>query len=226
MVSRRGAEPTERTGHIKKGNSQTLQASPPVSADADLVERVKNGDRQASEQLIGNYQDRAFALVLRMMSGDREKAMELTQEAFLTALGKINRFEGKSSFYTWFYRILVNTCLDALRRRNRWRRLFFFHRPNPDDARGPSDILDDLPSPDIGSNPGSALDARELRREVYDALKQLSDRQRMIFQLKVFEEMRISEIAQMMGLAEGTVKSHLFRATKIVRSALADWAEC
>jgi RNA polymerase sigma-70 factor (ECF subfamily) len=226
MVSSKGAEPTEGTGHANKSKPKAVQASPPVNADADLVERVKNGDRQASEQLIRNYQDRAFALVLRMMSGDREKAMELTQEAFLTALGKINRFEGKSSFYTWFYRILVNTCLDALRRRNRWRRLFFFHRPNPDNTRGPSDILEDLPSPDIGSNPGSALDARELRREVYEALKRLSDRQRMIFQLKVFEEMRISEIAQMMGLAEGTVKSHLFRATQIVRSALADWAEC
>jgi RNA polymerase sigma-70 factor (ECF subfamily) len=226
MVSSKGTEPAEGTGHANKGNSQVVKALPLANGDADLVERVKKGDRQASEQLIRSHQDRAFALVLRMMSGDREKAMELTQEAFLTALRKIKRFEGKSSFYTWFYRILVNTCLDALRRRNRWRRLFFFNRPNPDDARGPSDLLEDLPSPDTGTNPGSALDVRELRREVNEALKQLSDRQRMIFQLKVFEEMRISEIAQMMGLAEGTVKSHLFRATQIVRGALADWAEC
>jgi len=226
MVSSKGAEPAARIGHKTKGTATTVQALPKVGGDADLIQRVKNGDRQASDQLIRLHQDRAFALVLRMMSGDREKAMEITQEAFLTALRKIKSFEGKSSFYTWLYRILVNTCLDALRRRTRWRRLIFFRRSNPDDASGMSDFLEDLPSPDVGSNPSSAHDARELRSEVDNALRQLSDRQKMIFQLKVFEEMRISEIAQMMGLAEGTVKSHLFRATQIVRSALADWAEC
>ena len=225
MVKSKGAGSAEKIGHKNKGTSRAMPAIGRVDADDDLVERVKNGDRRASDQLIRRYQDRAFALVLRMMSGDREKAMELTQEAFLTALRKIKTFEGKSSFYTWFYRILVNTCLDALRRRNRWRRLFFRRRPNPNDKRGFSDLLEDLPSADLESNPGSAHDVRELRSEVVEALKQLSDRQKMIFQLKIFEEMRISEIAQMMGLAEGTVKSHLFRATQIVRGALADWAK-
>jgi len=225
MVSSKGAASAEGIGHKNKETSQAMQALRGVDTDYDLVERVKIGDRHASDQLIRRYQDRAFALVLRMMSGDREKAMELTQEAFLTVLRKINKFEGKSSFYTWFYRIVVNTCLDALRRRSRWRRLFFSRRPNPDDTRGLSDVIEDLPSVDLESNPGSAHDARELRYEVDEALKQLSNRQKMIFQLKIFEEMRISEIAQMMGLAEGTVKSHLFRATQIVRSALADWAK-
>ena len=224
MVSSKGAGSAEGIGNANKGTSPAMQALRRVDADGDLVERVKIGDRQASDQLIRRYQDRSFTLVLRMMSGDREKAMELTQEAFLTALRKIKNFEGKSSFYTWFYRILVNTCLDALRRRSRWRRLFFHRRPNPDDSRGLPDTLEELPSSDPESNPGTAHDSRELRYEVNEALKHLSDRQKMIFQLKIFEEMRISEIAQMMGLAEGTVKSHLFRATQIVRGALADWA--
>lgn len=213
---------------LSKGADKAQAEQPSMLAEdeAQLIERVKCGDRQASEQLVDRYQEKAFALVLRMMSGDREKAMEITQEAFLTALRKIKGFEGKSSFYTWFYRLLVNACLDALRRRQRWRRLFFRRRPAPDDRGGPSDNLEDLPSPDFGSNPASALDARELQRDVHKALDHLSDRQRAIFQLKVFEDMRISEIAQVMGLAEGTVKSHLFRATQVVRKQLADWAEC
>ena len=121
---------------------------------------------------------------------------------------------------------MVNTCLDALRRRKRWRRLVIFRRSSTDGEREMSNTLEELPSPDLEANPSSVHDARELRSEVDEALKELSDRQRMIFQLKVYEEMRISEIAQMMGLAEGTVKSHLFRATRIVRQALSDWVEC
>ena len=226
MVSSNGAEPAESIGPTKTSVSNAVQATPSVDSDADLVLRVKEGDRNASDQLIRRYQDRAFALVLRMMSGDREKALELTQEAFLTALRKIESFEGKSSFYTWFYRILVNTSLDALRRRNRWRRLVYIRRSNSDSARDMSNTLEEIPSSDVESNPSSVLDARELRSEVDEALRELSDRQRMIFQLKVYEEMRISEIAQILGLAEGTVKSHLFRATRIVRNALADWVEC
>ena len=226
MGFRKGAEAAEGIDHSNKRSSPATPARSPRDAEAGLVERVKNGDRQASEVLIGRYQDRSFAIVLRMMAGDREKAMEITQEAFLTALRKIKTFEGQSSFFTWFYRILVNTCLDALRRRQRWRRLFLHRRPSSEDPRGSSDPLEDLPSPEAGSNPGSALDARELQRHLQAAMTRLSDRQRMIFQLKVFEEMRISEIAQTMGLAEGTVKSHLFRATQIVRGELAEWAEC
>ena len=223
MVSIKGAEPAEAHGDAIEDTPPPERGIPRVDADTDLVEKVKNGHRPAADQLIRRYQDRAFAISLRMMSGDREKAMELTQEAFLTALRKIKSFEGKSSFYTWFYRILVNTCLDALRRRNRWRRLFLFRRPTADDTRAMSDVLEEVPSPDSESNPASAHDARELKNEINRALTQLSDRQKMIFQLKVFEEMRISEIGQLMGLAEGTVKSHLFRATQTVRRALSDW---
>jgi RNA polymerase sigma-70 factor (ECF subfamily) len=189
-----------------------------------LVERLKSGDRQASDELIRRYQEKAFAVAFRMLSGDREEALDLTQDAFLTALRKIDGFEGKSSFYTWFYRILINTCLDFLRRRKRWRRLLYFRRPNSKDTREPSETIAEVASSEASANPGAAVDAREFQRDVRGAMALLSDRQRMIFNLKVFEEMRIAEIARTMGLAEGTVKTHLFRATRIMRGALADWA--
>jgi RNA polymerase sigma-70 factor (ECF subfamily) len=228
MASRKGAGPADRKRPLERGTSESPSPSPsPASAaepDALLVERLKNGDRQASEELIQRYQEKAFAVAFRMLSGDREEALDLTQDAFLTALRKIDGFKGKSSFYTWFYRILINTCLDFLRRRKRWRRLLYFRRPNSKDTREPSETLAEVASSAPSANPGAAVDARELQRDVRGAMELLSDRQRMVFNLKVFEEMRIAEIAGTMGLAEGTVKSHLFRATRIMRDALADWA--
>lgn len=223
MASRK-AEPADRKRPSERDTSEPLSPASAPEPDALLVERLKNGDRQASEELIRRYQDRAFAVAFRMLSGDREEALDLTQEAFLTALRKIDGFEGNSSFYTWFYRILVNTCLDSLRRRKRWRRLLHFRRPTAQDTREPSETLAEVASSEPSANPGAAVDARELQRDLRGALALLSDRQRMIFNLKVFEEMRIAEIARTMGLAEGTVKSHLFRATRIMRGALADWA--
>jgi RNA polymerase sigma-70 factor (ECF subfamily) len=226
MASRKGAGPADRKRPLERGTSESPSPPPAFAAEVDalLVERLKNGDRQASEELIQRYQEKAFAVAFRMLSGDREEALDLTQDAFLTALRKIDGFEGKSSFYTWFYRILINTCLDFLRRRKRWRRLLYFRRPNSKDTREPSETFAEVASSEPSANPGAAVDARELQRDVRDAMELLSDRQRMIFNLKVFEEMRIAEIAGTMGLAEGTVKSHLFRATRIMRDALADWA--
>jgi RNA polymerase sigma-70 factor (ECF subfamily) len=226
MASRKGAGPADRKRPSERDTSESPSTSPASAAEPDalLVERLKNGDRQASEELIRRYQEKAFAVAFRMLSGDREEALDLTQDAFLTALRKIDGFEGKSSFYTWFYRILINTCLDFLRRRKRWRRLLYFRRPNSKDAREPLETLAEVASSEPNANPGATVDARELQRDVRGAMALLSDRQRMIFNLKVFEEMRIAEIARTMGLAEGTVKSHLFRATRIMRGALADWA--
>lgn len=194
--------------------------------DTVLVTRARDGDRWAAEQLVRRYQDRAFAVAYRMSARDREEALDLTQEAFLSALRNLKNFRGQSSFYTWFYRILVNTCLDARRRKLRWRRLFTRRRsssqPEANDSRQPQLQAD----PDtVRDNPADTVQARQLNRRLQKAMKGLTDRQRTAFQLKVYEEMTIGEIAQVMKLAEGSVKSHLFRATRVLREALADWAD-
>jgi RNA polymerase sigma-70 factor (ECF subfamily) len=190
-----------------------------------LVIQARDGDRRATEQLVRRYQDRAFAVAYRMCAQDREEALELTQEAFLAALRNLKNFQGKSSFYTWFYRILVNTCLDARRRKIRWKRLFPLRRTSPQSEETDSQAPDQQPDPEDTGNPDKNLQARELHRNLQKAMELLTDRQRMAFQLKVYEEMTIGEIARAMDLAEGSVKSHLFRATRILREALADWAD-
>lgn len=205
-----------------RSNRRTPDA---VENEHVLVARARDGDRWAADQLVRRYQDRAFAVAYRMCSSDREEALDLTQDAFFAALRNLKHFRAQSSFYTWFYRILVNTCLDARRRKIRWRRLFTRRRPSrQSDETDPSEP-DRQPDPGERGNPGSTVQTRELHRNLQRAMELLTDRQRMAFQLKVYEEMTIGEIAQAMNLAEGSVKSHLFRATRVLREALADWAD-
>ncbi|GBC62867.1 RNA polymerase subunit sigma-24 [Desulfonema ishimotonii] len=205
----------------KKGKSGPAAPSSPIPEDETLIRRIREGDRHATEELIRRYQPRTYAITFHMCGGNREEAWDLTQEAFLKALKSIGKFSGKSSFYTWFYRIVVNTCLDARRRKTRWNRLFRPWRSgNHNGEKG--DVIEDFPDREEKS-PLAALSGKQFGEEVRQAVDTLSEKQRLVFQLKVLHGMTISEIAQVMHSAEGTVKSHLFRATKSLRKKLKDW---
>ena len=196
----------------------------PVYADEELVRRAKADDPWAIEQLVLRYQQKVYAIAYQMLDGDAEEARDRTQDAFLQAFRSIKRFKGKSSFYTWLYRIVINTCIDARRRRNRWKEVFFPWRLDRDKDGAEKNLLEEFADADPGSDPLAAASGRQLEDDVKSALDKLSRRQRTIFQLKVFQEMSIAEIAETMELAEGTVKSHLFRATRIVQEQLKGWA--
>ena len=193
--------------------------------DVDLVARAQDGDQAAFEVLVKQYQGKAYAIAYNMCSGDSEEAKELTQEAFLRAFRSLKNFRGKSSFYTWFYRILINTCLDSRRRRSRWEGIFSFWRRDKHEKASSDEISAQYPDPKEHSNPMDALSNKQLAQEIRQALASLPEKQRVVFQLKVLHGMRIREIAKIMGLAEGTVKSHLFRATHFMREALQEWAQ-
>jgi RNA polymerase sigma-70 factor (ECF subfamily) len=191
--------------------------------DEELVVRAQENDREAMEEFVSRYQQKAYAIVYQMCSGDREEAQDLTQEAFLRVFRNIGTFRGNSSFSTWFYRIVVNTCLDGRRRRRRRERVFSFWRPRQREEEPSKGEIGEQPDMVTENDPLAGLTGRELALEIQKALTSLPERQRMIFQLKVFQGMSIREIAQVMGTAEGTVKSHLFRATHFLRAALKDW---
>ncbi len=213
-----------RKRHLRITPAEDLQQKQDDTSDAALAALAAGGNRWAAEHLVRRYQDRAFAVAFRMSDGDEEQARDATQDAFVKALARIDRFRGESSFYTWFYRILVNTCLDARNRGKRWSRLFPFSRGRGGEKGSLGSIAERAADPVAGSNPLEMLEGRQLESELARVLKGLPDRQRTVFELKVFEEMKLSEIAQVMKLETGTVKSHLFRATKAVRRALAHWA--
>ena len=193
--------------------------------DAELVARAQDGDQTAFETLVRQYQGKAYAIAYNMCSGDSEEARELTQEAFLRAYRSLKNFRGKSSFYTWFYRILVNTCFDSRRRRSRLEKIFSFWRRDKHEKVSSDEIDAQYPDPKEYTNPMAALSNKQLAHEIKQALASLPEKQRVVFQLKVLHGMRIHEIAKIMGSAEGTVKSHLFRATHFMREALKEWAK-
>lgn len=195
-----------------------------VYADEELVRRAQNDDSWAIEQLVLRYQQKVYAIVFQMLAGDAEEARDRTQDVFLQAFRSIKQFKGKSSFYTWLYRIVINTCIDARRRQNRWKKIFFSWRFDKDKDAPPDNSLEEIADANPDSDPLATASGRQLEDDVKSALKKLPQRQRTIFQLKVFQEMSIAEIAESMGLAQGTVKTHLFRATRTVQKQLKGWA--
>ena len=206
-------------------DTANMPGSPdPVYADEELVSRAKNDDPWAIEQLVLRYQQKVYAIAYQMLAGDAEEARDRTQDVFLQAFRNIKRFKGKSSFYTWLYRIVINTCIDARRRHNRWKKIFFPWRFDKDKEAAPDNSLEEIADGNPNSDPLAAASGRQLEDDVKRALNKLSQRQRTIFQLKVFQEMSIAEIAEALELAEGTVKTHLFRATRTVQKQLKGWA--
>ena len=195
-----------------------------ISDDA-LVERARRDDQWAIEQLIHRYQGRVYAIAYQMSSADVEEAKDRVQEAFFQAFRNIRKFKGKSSFYTWLYRIVVNTCIDAQRRHKRWYPIVFPWRATKTAEDKSDRQLEEYPDQSQDSNPLSVLRHQQLEKEVDKALKSLSQKQRTVFQLKIFQGMSIREIANILDLAEGTVKSHLFRATQFIQRRLHGWME-
>ena len=202
------------------------EEEPPMSkGDKELVARAQTGDQSASEELIRMYQKKAYAIAYNMCNGDSEEAKEIVQEAFLRVFRSLKSFTGKSSFYTWFYRILVNICLDRRRRHSRWERIFSFWRPDQREKSHLKEGYEEYPEPQEYSNPMTLLSNKQLEQEIRKAIQSLPVKQRMAFQLKVINGMKIREIAQVMGTAEGTIKSHIFRATRFLRDALQEWVQ-
>jgi RNA polymerase sigma-70 factor (ECF subfamily) len=192
--------------------------------DEELVARIKEGEDWATEVLVNRYQQKTYAIAYHMCSEDGEEAQDLTQEAFLRAFRSLGKFRGDSSFYTWFYRIVVNVCLDSRRRSRRWKLTFSPWRQAQRGEGSPGEVPEEHPDMGNDINPVSALSGKQFAREIKKSLKALPERQRLIFQLKVLHGMSIREIAQVRGTAEGTVKSHLFRATRFLREELKEWA--
>jgi len=195
--------------------------SPGPWKDEQLVAQAREGEQWAIEELVGRYQQKVYTMCYHMCAEDDREAEDLTQEAFVKAFRHLGQFRGDASFYTWFYRIVVNVCLDGRRRRRRWQGLF-----SPWQRRGERGGREEeaVQYPE-GTNSFRVLQNKQLSQDIRRSMRALPEKQRLVFQLKIMEGMSIREIAQVLGAAEGTVKSHLFRATRSMREALRDWAQ-
>src|SRR5262245_3522882 len=194
----------------------SMEGSPLVKpADEELVNLARSGEHKAFEELVERHKQKAYRIAFDF-ARDREETKDLSQEAFLRAYTHLANFDGRSGFYTWFYRILVNVCLDYKRRKKRSSAEEF--NEGIERQVEPSHISQQPPSPD------QQVLARQLSRKVSAALEALPPKQRTAFILKNNQGLSIREIASMMQTAEGTVKVHLHRAVTALRQSLAEFA--
>lgn len=203
--------------NISKVFTKTLVTSPErqQEADADLttVKRVQAGDVAAFDQLIRKYRERLFGVVYNLTS-NREDTADLVQDAFIKAFQSINRFQGQSSFFTWLYKIAVNTTLSHLRK-NRMRTFFSLEKIQEEDPS--SKILADL-TDKTGADRDTYL--RELQEKLNEALQKLSIKHRTVITLFEIDGLSHAEIAEIMECSEGTVRSRLHYAKQFLQGEL------
>ncbi len=184
-------------------------AAPVELDDLQLVLASKQGDQEAFARLVLRYQHRIFNLVYRMVQ-NYEEASEITQEAFLAAWQGLPSFRGEARFATWLYRIAYNCALKQLEARKRDKAL--------QAALQAEQALDDL---DIRQKqPDARLDARERQAVVQEQLSSLPAKYRIVLVLRHLQEMTYEEMAEILKMPVGTIKTHLFRARNLLKQRL------
>ena len=180
-------------------------------AERALLDRVINGDTEAFSPLVEEHQRMVYNLALRMLR-DPQNAQDAAQDAFLKAFRSLPKFRGESSFSVWLYRLTSNVCLDMLRKEKRGGKVVSLY---PDDE---DDHMLDLP--DTAPLPEEAAEKRERIECVRTAMKNLSAEHREILILREVDGLNYAEIAEQLGINEGTVKSRISRAREYLLKLL------
>ncbi len=207
-----------RRMNASKTLEKTLVASPErkleADADLDIVRKVQAGDVAAFDHLIVKYRERVLGIIYNMTS-NREDAADLAQDAFIKAFQSINRFQGQASFFTWLYRIAVNSTVTHLRK-NRLRSFFSLESVREDDpvSRELIDALTDK------TGVGRDSFVRELQEKLNDAMQKLSINHRTVVTLFEIDGLSHQEIAEVMDCSVGTVRSRLHYAKQLLQAEL------
>ena len=209
---------TNREGAGRDTAAQGTERLQAREAEMDLIREAQSGSRAAFDALVRQYEHQVLRLALHL-TGSEHDAEDIYQEAFLKAYRYIGNFRFECSFYTWIYRIVTNLCLDQLRRRKTRRE---DHAVVLDRAGDEIDLLAAVSDDRSFSNPARELDRKMLAEKIQDALGKLTPRERMVFELKHFQGLRLRTIGEMLNTTEETAKNTLFRATKKLRSQLAE----
>jgi len=187
--------------------------------ERQLVEQAQTGNRAAFEELVRRYDRDVLRLALNLMKRT-EDARDVYQEAFLKVYRNLHRFRFECSFYTWLYRIVTNVCLDHLRRRQA--------RPEDqapelratqhDDAS--TDFFERQREHRATLDPERHLLGQEIKAKLALAMERLSPRERIVFEMKHYQGLKLRAIGDALGTSEETVKNSLFRATRKLRNEL------
>jgi RNA polymerase sigma-70 factor (ECF subfamily) len=186
--------------------------------DTVLIREAQAGNRGAFEELVRQYDQAVLRLALHL-TGSESDAQDIYQEAFLKAYRSVGKFRFECSFYTWLYRIVTNLCLDHLRKRQVRKE----DAPVITDSEGEEySVIDQVADDRAHSNPEHDLMRRELGTRINSALGKLSGRERMVFELKHYQGLKLRTIGEMLNTTEETAKNTLFRATQKLRASLAE----
>ncbi len=213
----------EGAGHKNFPWSRTTgerMISPTLSRvnDSELIREAQRGSRAAFEELVRHYDHSVLRLALHL-TGSEQDAQDIYQEAFLKAYRHLGNFRFECSFYTWMYRIVTNLCLDQIRKKKTRREDSAVMR---DESGEEYSLLDNVSDKRAGANPERDLMRRELGGKIKRALEKLTPRERMVFELKHYQGLKLRTIGEMLNTTEETAKNTLFRATQKLRGALAE----
>jgi len=198
-------------------------------AEADIGERIMRAlilrrvglleQGVGGPVIVGDVANRDVLRLAMNIVHRPEDARDIYQETFLKVYRNLHRFRFECSFYTWLYRVATNVGLDYLRRRTTRRE---DQAPVPEDTEGAStrDFFDRQPQQNPSTNPERQLLGHEISGRIHEAMKRLSPRERMVFEMKHYEGMRLRAIGDVLGTSEETVKNSLFRATRKLRASL------
>ncbi len=214
-----GGDPATQTMGLSvalEGDARQAAAAK-LAEEHALVRSAQAGDRLAFESLVRRYDRDVLRLALNLVHRP-EDARDIYQESFLRVFRNLHRFRFECSFYTWLYRIVTNVALDHLRRRTSRKE---DQAPALEDAEGSTrDFFDRQPEQRAAANPERNLLGQELGEQIATALNRLSPRERMVFEMKHYQGLKLRAIGDVLGTSEETVKNSLFRATRKLRASL------
>ncbi len=183
--------------------------------DQQWIARVQEGDARAFDELIEKYKSRLYGVIYNML-GNHEDAADLTQDTFVKAFKSISTFKSKANFYTWLYRIGVNTSLNFLKKRKEIHLSLNDWDPEMEEEAG----FMELASKESASG---ALDREELQEKLNEALQKLSQEHRAVVVLHDIQGLRHQEVAKILGCSEATARSRLFYAHQQLQALLANY---
>ncbi len=186
--------------------------------ELSLIHRAQEGDRSAFDALVRLYDKTVLRLALQVV-GSPEEARDLYQEAFLKVYRSIRQFRSDAKFSTWLYRVVMNVCLDHLRRQKTHKEITM-----PQSAEGEPEFFQTVPDHQPGTDPERATQSQEIGERIQSALNHLNPRERLVFELKHYQGMKLRAIGEICKTSEQTVKNCLFRATQKLRMELGDLA--
>src|SRR5580700_5655350 len=201
--------------HAQQSNEDRLRVR---ATEMDLIREAQAGSRAAFDALVRQYEHQVLRLALHL-TGSEQDAEDIYQEAFLKAYRYLGNFRFECSFYTWIYRIVTNLCLDQLRRKKARRE---DQAVVVDSSGDEMDLLTNVSDDRSGANPARELERKYLGQRILLALDELTPRERMVFELKHYQGLRLRTIGEMLSTTEETAKNALFRATKKLRTQLAE----